>query len=273
MERMDDPQRRGRCNADGGCNYLRSLALFEGLAGFDLTARAFEAIAARCDQGGCWRRPIETAYVASAESVAPAVLSLKTRSRPRMRTECERVAAREDPIPFSRTARFDIIKDGSGNSVEHRRLQTATLDPADSLGYLYGYWRGLTATTPCALSNIDALHLIRARIIGKLHIVNVDNPDPAQFSYELFGYGVPIEVLAKPAAISVAIWREKILRDYNTARLSGRPFVERIRAHLQGSNYHYTRLILPFFDRRQRVSHLAIAIRREVGDGRTLLAD
>jgi len=266
---MQDQQTIGRCTMDGGCRYLRSLALFERLAGFDLTASAFDSLAAQCDQEGCWQTP---AAATPAASVEPTFFSLKAVSKPRTAAACERVAGTDEPIPFLRSAHLDIRKDGAGNWIEHRRLNASTLTPEDSLGYLYDYWRELSASTACTLANVDVLHLIRARIIGKMHIVNVESSDPAQFSYQLFGYSVPIEAPSRPAAIAVAIWREKILRDYNTVRLTGTPDLQRIRAHLNGRNHHYTRLILPFFDRQRRVSHLAIAIRQEVGDGRALAA-
>jgi hypothetical protein len=266
---MNDGRSIGRCSADGGCDYLRSLALFERLAGFDLTARAFNGIAAQCEEEGCWRRSaLAVATVAEVPAASSfQVLSAISRAKAAPAAASERIVGTANVIPFSRAAHLDVGSDGSGNWVEHRRLEAASLEPADSLGYLYGYWRSLSATTSCMLANVDVLHLIRARIIGKLHIVNVASSDPAQFTYELFGYAVPVENPGKPAAIAVAIWREKILRDYNTARLIGTPSLERIRAHLHGKNYHYTRLILPFFDRRRRTSHLAIAIRREAGDG------
>jgi hypothetical protein len=268
---MHDQQTIGRCTVDGGCRYLRSLAVFERLAGFDLTASAFDSIAAQCDAEGCWHISAPTA-AASAASVAPMFVSLNTAPRPRALAACQRVAATDEPIPFSRAARLDTSKDASGNWVEHRRVDVTTLAPEDPIGYLYRYWRDLSASGSCTLANVDIIHLIRARIIGKLHIVNVDSSDPAQFSYELFGYRVPIEAPGKPAAIPVAIWREKILRDYSTARMTGVADLQRIRAHLQGRNRHYTRLILPFFNRQRRVSHLAIAIRQEVGDGLALAA-
>jgi len=269
---MQDEQTTSRCMADGGCRYLRSLALFERLAGFDLTANAFDSIAAQCDEEGC-RQPSALAKpVASTASAAPILLSFNTASGRKTTAACARVAGTREPIPFLRAARFDITKDGLGNWIEHRQLDVTTLTPEDPLGYLYGYWRGLRASTSCTLANVDVLHLMRARIIGKMHIVNVESSDPARFSYELFGYHVPIEIPGTPSAIPVAIWRDKILRDYNTARLTAAPDLQRIRAHLQDKNQHYTRLILPFFNRQRRVSHLAIAIRQEVGDGQALVA-
>ena len=266
---MNDGRSIGRCSADGGCDYLRSLGLFERLAGFDLTARAFNGIAAQCEEAGCWRR--SATAVATVAEVPAASTCLVPRGVARAKeapaAASERFAGTAEVIPFSRAAHLDAASDGSGNWVEHRRLEMVSLEPADSLSYLYDYWRSLSATTSCMLANVDVLQLIRARIIGKLHIVDVASSDPAQFTYELFGYGIPIESPGKPAAIAVAIWREKILRDYNTARLMGAPSLGRIRAHLHGKNHHYTRLILPFFDRRRCTSHLAIAIRRETGDG------
>jgi hypothetical protein len=211
---MDEARSIVRCSADGGCDYLRSLALFERLAGFDLTARAFSGIAAQCEEEGCWRRSVLAATPVAHVPAASAFLALRAVSGVKATPSVsgERIVGTADIIPFSRAAHLDVDSDGLGNWVEHRRLDAASLEPADSLGYLYGYWRSLSATTACMLANVDVLHLIRARIIGKLHIVNVASSDPAQFTYELFGYGIPVESPGKPAAIAVAIWREKILR-------------------------------------------------------------
>jgi hypothetical protein len=46
--------------------------------------------------------------------------------------------------------------------------------------------------------------------------------------------------------------------------------LQRIRARLENVGYHYTRLILPFLDKSHRVSHLAVAIEQEPGDGMRL---
>ena len=162
----------------------------------------------------------------------------------------------------------DIVSDRAGNYVERRALKLETLvSRGDALGYLFGYWRDLRAASVCRFTNIDTVHLERAGIIGMMHVVDVSSSDPGDFCYELFGHAVPVDNCPVPRRLPIGIWADCLLRDYNTVRLTAAPQLRRMRCLLGGINYHYTRLILPFLDARDRVARLAIAIRREPGDG------
>jgi len=84
------------------------------------------------------------------------------------------------------------------------------------LGYLYQYWRGLRSETGCQFSNIDTVHLVRAGIIGKLHIIDVADSDPGEFRFKLFGYAVPLGRYEKPRSHPVAVPALSIVYRYPT---------------------------------------------------------
>jgi len=260
------------CVAKGGCSYLRTLARLELLAGFDRTAHLYEQGAARCKTEGCWAaHQGETATSAAASDRSP--VPLKTIAAPVKPSALWQPTGVVDAIPFDRSTLVDRVSDAAGNYVERRELKLEGLtDRTDPLGYIFNYWRQLNAGTECKLSNIDTVHLERSGIIGKLHIVDVSSPDPADFHFELFGYAVPVGQYKTPRAHPVDIWVDSLLRDYNTIRLTGTPRLCRVRTRLADVAYHYTRLLLPFLDSRGDVSSLVVAIRQEPGDGVNLKA-
>jgi hypothetical protein len=261
---MNAPLSNHHCKADSGCRYMRNLSKLEQLAGFDLTAKVFAAIAAECEGEACH---------AACEPGVPAASDLKPTSisagrrlgrRPPAQTAAARPA---EPIPFSRSALIDIKSDGQGNYVECRTLKLGGVSCPTSLSEFHQYWRLLRAATPCQLSNLDPQHLIRGGIIGNLHIVDTTGADPGDFRFALASYLTPFPPLERPGAHPVAIYADQVLRDYNTVRLTSIPRLQRIRCRVAGVYYHYTRLILPFMDDRGGVSHLAVAIHLEPGNG------
>ena len=130
--------------------------------------------------------------------------------------------------------------------------------------------RALDRHTACRLADLDVTQIMRAGIIGRLHVVDVRSSDPGDFRFELAGDVVPFKPPPGPSTLPVAIYADATVRDYNTVRLTGAPRLQRICGRLEGVCYHYTRLILPFLDKNRRVSHLVVAINREPGDGMRL---
>jgi hypothetical protein len=245
--------------------YLHALATIEQIAGFEHTAKSY-AEAARSIVPDAPETVHQRADLSSSPSGAAVPILLRAPRSPRgTRPEMVGTAL---PLPFKRSALVDGVGDSQGNYVERRTLALESLPVrADTLGYLYRYWRDLRTQTNCGFNDVDSVHLARAGIIGKLHILNVTSSDPAEFRYELFGYAVPVPQYPTPKAHPIGIWVDSLLRDYNTVRLSGVPRLHRVRSRLNGTSYHYTRLILPFLDKRHRVNRLAVAIRQEPGDG------
>jgi hypothetical protein len=260
---VGEPAAPVTCVADGGCSYLRALSTIEHIAGFEHTARNYAAAAARCQRNGCWAASAHGTHGAALHAAAPIPLHA-ARKTAVYTPALDRMA---QTIPFERSRLLDFVTDAEGNYIERRPLKLDTLPGRDDpLGYLYQYWRGLCSDTGCQFSDIDTVHLVRAGIIGKLHIIDVTDSDPGEFRFQLFGYAVPLGRYDKPRAHPVKIYGDSVLRDYNTVRLTGLPRLQRIRGRLRDVSHHYTRLILPFLDAHGRVTHLAVAIRQEPGD-------
>jgi hypothetical protein len=257
---------RHDCAAEGGCRHLLTLATIEEIAGFVHAARSYAAAAAQCRNPSCCgtqRAPDGEGAVATPRPAIPLKLRREARASTGSAKSCD-----ADLIHFDRSASIDIVSDREGNYVERRALKPETLPTrGDPLGYLYRYWRDLRAASACDFANIDTVHLERAGIIGRLHIVDVSSSDPADFHYKLFAYAVPVPRCNVPRAVSIGIWADSLLRDYNTARVLAVPQLHRMRCSLAGTKYHYTRLMLPFENTSGRVDRLAIAIRQEQGDG------
>jgi hypothetical protein len=249
-----------------GRGYLRDLSTIEHIAGFEHTARRYAASAEDCIECDGGAAAIDSVDRAEA-AMAAALVTLKSVAGPRRRCFAEAAEQPAEAIPFTRSALIDILSDSQGNYVERRPLKLADL-PAkgDALGYLYRYWLDLRRAGALQFSNIDTVHLARAGVIGKMHVVDVGSPDPNDFRFELVGYALPLGQFEKPRALPVSIYAESTMLDYNTVRLTGVPQLRRLRCRLGGSVHHYTRLILPFLDERDRVARLCVAIRQERGD-------
>jgi hypothetical protein len=256
------------CIGRGGCSYLRTLARLELLAGFDRTARLYERAAALCRKEGCWAAAQQEEAAASAAAAGSAPIPFVACPTPTSPDGIVRPPGIAEAIPFDRSALVDMVSDAAGNYLERRALKLESLaDRTDSLGYIFNYWRQLRSGTDCTLANIDTVHLERAGIIGKMHVVNVSSSDPQDFEFDVVGYALPMGNQEKPSALPVPILAETAMRDYNTVRLADAPRLHRVRSRLAGVNYHYTRLMLPFLDVRCRVTRLLVAVRQEPGDG------
>ena len=254
------------CDMDGGCHYLRDLSRLERLIGCEPTAKFYERVADRCPQGGCWALLLHLREIAMPPAARRPRFPLKaTRPAPKAKVSAAKGRVAE-VIPFVRSDVADVVTDSEGNFVERRGLKVGSLDPTEPLGYMYDYWRWLRGMTGCQLSNIDTMHLIRAGIIGKLHIVDVKSADPEDFRFELFGYIVPLGAHEKPRQFPYAVYTDSVLRDYNTARLTAAPRLQHVRTQLDSAYYNYRRLILPLFNKRRRVSRLLVAVEMEPGN-------
>jgi hypothetical protein len=254
------------CVADGGCSYLRALSTLERLAGFDQTASSYAVAASRCQRFGCWAAD---QGAGAQHPVCPAPVLLDTVRPPRPANIASPVYGTLAPlIRFERSSMVDIASDSDGNYVERGPLRLENLPGrSDPLGYLYEYWCSLRAETECRFSNIDPIHLMRAGVLGGLHIVDVSSSDPEDFRFELFGYAIPMAGPERPRAHPVGIYADRTLHDYNTVRMTASPRLHRIHCRLHSTTHHYTRLILPFLDSRHRVERLLVAIRQEPGNG------
>jgi hypothetical protein len=252
------------------CRYLDWVSKLERLAGFDRRAAFFATAAIECPPRGCRFQSLCRAPDADRTPRNPAaqgVTSVAFSPPPAGRRPAWGGA---EPVAFTRAAAIDMIADDHGNRVERRTLKLDALQATWSLDYLFRYWQWLRGATACRLSDMDVTQIMRARMIGRLHVADVRSSDPGDFRYDLAGDVLPFKAPPGPSTLPVAIYADATMRDYNTVRLTGVPRVQRIRAHLEGVCCHYTRLILPFLGETRRVSHLVVAIEREPGDGMRL---
>jgi hypothetical protein len=252
------------------CRYLDTVSTLERLTGFDRRAAFFSIAANECPRRKCRFEPLCRALDAERPPRNPTANFLTAVAFPPPSAGHRPAWGGAEPVAFARATAIEMIDDGLGNRVERRTLKLDVLKAASSLNYLFGYWRWLRRATACRLADMDVLQIMRARIIGRLHIVDVRSSDPGDFRYDLAGGVVPFKVPSRPSALPVAIYADATVRDYNTVRFTGVPRVQRIRAHLEGVCCHYTRLILPFLGETRRVSHLVVAIEQEPGDGMRL---
>jgi hypothetical protein len=255
------------CDIEGGCLYLRNLSTLERLVGCPQTAKFYERTADRCARQGCWALLVHLRDVASPRLPYHMRFPLNASRAARQTKGSSVKRCASKVIPFVRSDVADVVSDHLGNFVERRALKPGTLRPAEPLGYIYDYWRWLRNVTRCQLSDIDTMHLMRAGIVGNLHLIDVASVDPADFRLELTGYRVPLGLPDKPSEFHVAIYANAVLQDYNTVRLTAVPRLQRVRAGIGHVYHHYLRLILPLFDERQRVSRLLVAIRQEADNG------
>jgi hypothetical protein len=259
-----------RCNVDGGCRYLSELSKLERLIGCDATAKFYEKMADRCAQQGCWALLLHLGEVARPERRPPSRFPSRAQ-QPRSKGKVAGGKRRSAEVtPLVRSDVADIVSDDAGNFVERRLLKINTLDPTQPVGYLYDYWRWLSTTTRCQLSNIDTVHLMRAGIVGNLHVVDVESSDPDDFRFELTGYQIPLQLCEKPRDFPSPIYAASVLHDYNTARLTAAPRLQRVRMRLGRVFHHYTRLILPLYDSRLRVSRLLVGVHQEPDNATTV---
>jgi hypothetical protein len=246
------------------CRYVQSLATLERLTGCTLTTDLLASKAAECAGQQC--SFAARCRTATQLKEAPAPVPFPARGRD-FRHRNPRVGFGGEKVAFSREAAADVAVDGSGNRVERRTLAIERRRDSPSLDQLFGYWQWLRRATEGRLKDVDVAHVMRAGVIGRLHIVNVVSSDPQDFAFDLAGYALPLIEYKKPCAHPVRIYADCTLRDYNTVRMTAVAQLQRIRARVDGVGLHYTRLILPLMGNRGRVSHLMVAVEREAGDG------
>lgn len=246
------------------CPFVQALATLERLTGCTLTADLLASRAAECAAQRCWFAGRCPAVTEVKEAPPPVPFPAKRRHPARRHS---RVGFGGEKVAFSREVAADVVVDGRGNRVERRPLAIERRRDSTSLDQLFGYWQWLRGATGCRLHAVDVAHVMRAGIIGRLHIVNVGSVDPQDFAFDLAGYALPLLQYKKPCAHPVRIYADCTLRDYNTARMTGAAQLQRIRARVDDVRLHYTRLILPLMGNRGRVSHLMVAVEREAGDG------
>jgi len=83
--------------------------------------------------------------------------------------------------------------------IERRRV-------SPSLDQLFGYGRWLRGATEGRVKDVDVAHVMRAGLIGRLHIVDVGSADPEDFVFDLAGNALPLLEFKKPCVHPVRIY-------------------------------------------------------------------
>lgn len=148
--------------------------------------------------------------------------------------------------------------------VKRRRMPVREISPEDAkLVAAYSYWEskrrgGLLPSR----KDIDVIDL--RPVIGKTHIVDVAQENPASFQFRLFGSSVP-DVLNQSSekslgdVVSKAL-QKSVIEDYTAVCFTGTPAYHHVAAMLDFVVHSYARLILPLADDGRRVDKLIVCV-------------
>jgi hypothetical protein len=166
------------------------------------------------------------------------------------------------------------VRDDQGNFVERSAVHTdVAMARGGSLADLLQYWRALKGGARFPFfGDIDPVRLAQLGVLGRLHVLNAANPDPALIRFDLYGNKVPLDNGRIYTGLAIRdhpirIHAETVAEDYDLVRQSAEPHYFRVRKRLGGVGYRYARLVLPFSDGGGRVDRLMVAIRPEPDDG------
>jgi hypothetical protein len=143
---------------------------------------------------------------------------------------------------------IQVVTDHYGNFVERRVVRTDVLrERGDNIAELLGYWHALKGDDRVSsFADIDPVRLAQLGLLGRLHVLNCENPDPLLMRFDLYGNEVPLDkgriytgLGRRPPGPHPRADRRRRLRH-------GAPHYFRIRKQLDGVGYRYARLSLPF---------------------------
>jgi hypothetical protein len=162
------------------------------------------------------------------------------------------------------------------NALRAERLKTDQIGKEDApLGEILSYWRSLRTEgkIPPPRRSLDVLKL--GRVMGWTHVLDCTDEAPEAFWFRL--YGSRISIFRQKdftkfhlADVPCPLYRQSIVADYNTVKLSGCPSFHKIKTRLDWTTHSYTRLVLPLADDQRRVTQLLISVNArplpELGD-------
>jgi hypothetical protein len=167
-----------------------------------------------------------------------------------------------------------VVTDGAGNFVERRIVRTDVLrERGDGLAELLAYWHALKGDGRLpSFADIDPVRLAQLGLLGRLHVLNADHPDPLRMRFDLYGNKASLDNGRIYTGLMVGdhpvhIQSQTVAADYDAVRRTAEPHYFRVRKGLTGVGYHYARLVLPFSAGEGRVDRLLVAIRPEPDDG------
>jgi hypothetical protein len=256
---------------------LHTIAELERLLGFGAGARVISRAIEQChvSPGRC-ASPyacVERLNVSAAtnEAKLAALPALPPAAHPTTATTSHHAATVIELRAATQTRR---AADASGNFIERYALRNDVARArGDSIADLLQYWDALKGNEKVPeFADIDPVRLAQLGLLGRLHVLNADNPDPLLMRFDLYGNKVPLDNgrIYTGLAIGdhpVRIQAETVAADYDTVRKTAAPHYFRVRKRLGGIGYRYARLILPFSTGEDRVDRLLVAVRPEPDDG------
>lgn len=252
---------------------LHTIAELERLLGFNAGAKVIARAIQQChtSPGKC---ASPYACVERLASLGPAEVKLATLP------QAPGAVARPLPhrggsvIPLHAATPAQVVTDGDGNFIERRMIRVDVVrERGDSIADLLDYWQALKGDTRLPdFSDIDPVRLAQLGLLGRLHVLNAENADPARMRFDLYGNKVPLDKgrIYTGLAVSdhpVRIQAQTVSADYDTVRKTAEPHYFRVRKRLGGIGYRYARLVLPFSTGHGRVDRLLVAVRPEPDDG------
>jgi hypothetical protein len=245
------------------CLRLMSLATLEDRIGYRVVAEGMLRAVDDCRRTGLCGAPDVCKTAETAWSGEPLKMALPFSARPRsVPARKSSVAAKIVPLDRYRGI---LAEDSRGNRIERTRLSDEALRDSDSrLVPLLDYW-GSLRDAGAQISDVDPVRFIQMGLIGMLHLVNMDNPDPGNSVFELRGALAPAVPGtcgsgAKVAQHPVKILAESAISDYAAVRASGTPQYAYVRSSLLGRDYAYRRLIVPLRTGRGPVDRLLVGV-------------
>ena len=253
---------------------LHTIAELERLLGFGDGARVIARAVADCHKtpGRC------ASHFACAERLVAA-------GGPQANLATLTHAAAAAPVPATprpsatilqlhAAAPAQTVTDEFGNLIERRIVRTdVLLARGGNIAELLSYWKALKGEVRIPrFGDIDPVRLSQLGLLGRLHVLNVENPDRLRMRFDLYGTKVPIDNGRIYTGLTIGdhpvrIQAETVAADYDLVRKTAEPHYFRVRKRIGGIGYRFTRLVLPFSTGGGRVDRLVVAIRPEPNDG------
>jgi PAS domain len=158
----------------------------------------------------------------------------------------------------------DLSASRQRDRVIRRRLPLWEPEPPKNrvLMDLYRYWESLrpTGLIP-ARKDFDILRL--RHVMGTTTVVEVDDDDPQNFRFRLFGTQIPLPMTLNNRTLAAVResepYFEMVRQDYVAARDIGVPLYHEVVAMIDYITHSYARLILPFSQDGQTVNQLMVS--------------
>jgi hypothetical protein len=255
---------------------LHTIAELEKLLGFGDGARVIARAVEDCHKtpGRC------ASHFACAERLAAAgapQAKLETLTRAAAPPATARPAVPRSSasvVPLHAAVPAQTVADEFGNLIERRIISTdVLLARGGHIAELLTYWTALKGEDWIPrFGDIDPVRLTQLGLLGRLHVLNVENPDPLRMRFDLYGTKLPFDEGRIYTGLTVGdhpvrILAETVAADYDLVRQTAQPHYFRVRKQLGNISYRFTRLVLPFSTGEGRVDRLLVAIRPEPNNG------